>query len=554
MQQPPDAEVHASNLREYLAVIRSRKWLIAVVALITTIIALFLSLRQTPIYEAEARFIVTSDPITLSLPNPENEAEIVESGQVATAVKEQLGLKLSTEELLGNVAAEPLSQTSDVVVVTYISTNPELARDAANSFVREYIQYKRAKAREAIQDQRRAIEEDIIAQQNKVENLRIRIQAALDRGDEVAAADLDARRTTAISQLSTLQQQITNLQQEASVNSFNQITKLANKPTSPVSPVHVNNALLGAFLGLFLGVGIAFLRERFDDRFRGRADVERSLHVPVLATVPRFTSIKGTRELAVVADPRGAASEAYRNLRTGLQFIFSQRGIKTLLITSASAGEGKTATTANLAIALAQAGRRVILVSCDLRRPQIEKHFGIEAEEGLSTYLLGEEDVLENLILEHPNLPNVSILPSGRIPSNPAELLTSPRLPLLIADLESRYDMVIFDSPPALPVADSVILASHVGAVILITNAATTKRSAAVHAKEQIERVGGNLVGCVLNAFDPSASPYYYEPYTYSQYYSAFDTDGQEEESEPQDFLSDSFETTEARSQPRSQR
>jgi len=134
--------------------------------------------------------------------------------------------------------------------------------------------------------------------------------------------------------------------------------------------------VLGAILGLALGIGLAFFRERLDDRFRGRADVERALEGPVLATVPRFTGIKASSyQLVVNSQPQGAAAEAYRSLRTNLQFITEQQDISSLLVTSPSAGEGKTVTTANLGMALAQTGRRITLVSADLRRPTLERYF-----------------------------------------------------------------------------------------------------------------------------------------------------------------------------------
>ncbi|MGH2808084.1 MAG: polysaccharide biosynthesis tyrosine autokinase, partial [Actinomycetota bacterium] len=298
------------------------------------------------------------------------------------------------------------------------------------------------------------------------------------------------------------------------------VLEAASTPEQPFSPDHPRNGALGLFAGAILGIGVAFIRERLDDRFRGRPDVERVLEAPVLATVPRFAHGKRfENSLPVLSEPKGPASEAYRNLRTGFQFLASQRGYQTLLVTSPSAHEGKTSTVANLGVALSQAGRRVVIVSADLRRPNLERTFGAQNELGLSSWLLGEEDDLRKLVLEHPDIPNLSLMTAGRVPSNPAELLTSPRLRELIDRLTQYFDLVLFDSPPVLPVADAVILASHLDSVILIFDAASTGRNAALHAKEQIERVGGTIIGCVLNAFDPSNTPYYYEPHYYSAYY-----------------------------------
>lgn len=191
-----------------------------------------------------------------------------------------------------------------------------------------------------------------------------------------------------------------------------------------------------------------------------------------------------------------------------------------MLITSPSAGEGKTISTANLAVALAQAGQRVIVVSGDLRRPAIEDHFNLDKRArsgGLSTFLSGQDGDLFELIRD-PGIQRVRVLPSGPVPPNPAELLASPRLGELVAELEEACDLVLFDSPPLLAVTDSAILASKVRAAILVIDANSTHRSAALRAKEELERNGGVLLGSMLNAFDPASSPYGYGSYGYYGY------------------------------------
>jgi capsular exopolysaccharide synthesis family protein len=240
----------------------------------------------------------------------------------------------------------------------------------------------------------------------------------------------------------------------------------------------------------------------------------------MLATIPSYGSRKRAgkaKAIVTLSQPKGAASEAYRSLRTNLQYTAIQRGIKTLLVTSAAAGEGKTVTTVNLAAALALSGQRVIVVSADLRRPTLEKYFGLDRGEGLSSWLVSDQDNLWSLI-QDPDIRNLRVLPSGPIPGNPAELLTSARAAQLVEMLAANADFVLFDSPPVLGLADSAILASRVDGVLLIVDAGTSHSSAGARAKEEVERAGGTIVGCLLNAFDPSGSPYYYYESSYASY------------------------------------
>ncbi len=532
MQESPSE--HSTQLRQYIGTLRTRKWTIFVVTLAVLGLALFVSFRQTPIYEASSRLQIKPAPNTgsdqsfVAFPSVVTESEVIASEPVAARVVDALNLDVTPRELLAGVTAQPTNpDISDIVIVSYRSQDPKLARDVANAVSDQYIRYRREEALETLLAQQRGIQEQIVNVRGQITNLQRRLAEATEEGDAALSARLETELTSESTRLGFLQERLDEVKPDrTAVFCCGEILEAATLPGSPSSPDHTTNGLLGLVLGAALGVGAAFVRERFEDRFRGRPDVERVLGAPVLATVPKYDgNRRGPKDLITLIDPKGAAAEAYRNLRTSLQFLSSQRGFKTILLTSASAHEGKTSTTANLALVLSQAGRRVVLVSADLRRPTLEEYFDVQAEAGLSSWLLDEERDIGNLVLGHPEMPNLYLLPSGPVPSNPAELLTSPRLPELIQSLERQFDIVLIDSPPSLPVADAVILASHVGGVLLIIDAASTSRSAAVHAKEQIERVGGNLLGAVLNAFDPAASPYYYEPYYYSQYYSRVESD-----------------------------
>lgn len=202
--------------------------------------------------------------------------------------------------------------------------------------------------------------------------------------------------------------------------------------------------------------------------------------------------------LVTISNPRSPISEAYRTLRTNLEFSSLDKPLKTMVVTSAGPEEGKSTTLANLAVTLAQAEKRVILVDCDLRRPSQHEIFGVANGIGLTSMVVDEEAFKNPPLQETPVL-NLKLLPSGPLPPNPSELLGSRRMEEIIATLGERADLVLFDAPPVIAVTDAAVLASKVDGVLLVINAGTTKRDHAQRAKALLEKVNARLVGAVLN-------------------------------------------------------
>ncbi len=215
-------------------------------------------------------------------------------------------------------------------------------------------------------------------------------------------------------------------------------------------------------------------------------------------------------DLVTITDPRSPVAEAYRTLRTNLEFANLERPLRTLLVTSPGPEEGKSAVVANLAVVLAQAGKRVLVADCDLRHPRQHEIFGLSNNLGLTTVL--RDDVpFSSLPLADTGVAGLSVLTSGPVPPNPAELLARPRMAELIASLAARADVVLFDAPPVVVVTDAAILAARVDGVLLAINARGTKRDHALRAKELLEKVNARLLGAVLNnvEFDASLRRYY---------------------------------------------
>jgi len=214
--------------------------------------------------------------------------------------------------------------------------------------------------------------------------------------------------------------------------------------------------------------------------------------------------------LITVTEPSSPASEAYRTLRMNLQYVSLDHPLRTLLVTSAGPGEGKSTTLANLAVTMAQAERRVVVVDCDLRRPCLHQVFGVSNDSGLTTMMLEEEALLNPPIQPSP-IEGLSILPSGPLPPRPADLLGSQRMEKVLARLRDVADQILIDAPPLVPVVDALALATRVDGVLLVTSAGDTKRDHARLAVERLHKVNANLVGAVLNnvALDASIHTYY---------------------------------------------
>ena len=216
-----------------------------------------------------------------------------------------------------------------------------------------------------------------------------------------------------------------------------------------------------------------------------------------------------TASLITLAQPRSPVSEAYRTLRTSIQFLGLDRDLKTIMITSAGPNEGKSTTLANLAVTFAEAGREVIAVDCDLRRPSLHQLFDLPNDGGLSK-AIGDEVPLDDVLLPTV-VPHLRVLPSGMVPPNPSEVLGSQRMDRVIAALRSLADIVLFDAPPTIAVTDAAVLGVKVDGVLLVVSAGKTKRDHALRAKTLLEKVNAKVLGVVLNnvKFDGSLYQYY---------------------------------------------
>ncbi|HDL19243.1 MAG TPA: polysaccharide biosynthesis tyrosine autokinase [Bacteroidetes bacterium] len=316
------------------------------------------------------------------------------------------------------------------------------------------------------------------------------------------------------------------------------IVDVAVPPRTPISPKKKMNLILGVLIGLGLGVGITFFLEYLDNSIRTVEDLER-IKLPFLGSIPEikpddsngfwkpaiFTvkKSKGRRrsEQGEIADrlithlkPKSPISEAYRSLRTQIQYSKADNPPRTILVSSPGPGEGKSTSVTNLAISVAQMGSKTILVDADLRRPVLHNLFSLKRETGLSNYLVGRASLDE--IIKTTGVENLDLITTGILPPNPSEVLASQRMEQLIQDLSQNYDYVFFDSPPLIAVTDALVLAPKVDGVILVLRSEITDQDAAIRAHELLENVKASLLGSLLNDV---SSGYMYGSYYYYYYY-----------------------------------
>jgi polysaccharide biosynthesis transport protein len=328
----------------------------------------------------------------------------------------------------------------------------------------------------------------------------------------------------------------------------------AKPPRLPHKPNKKLNIALALAAGLIFGVGFAFVIEHLDRSIKSPDDVERLVNLPSLGMIPSAESLPSNRrgllsissagketkttgdqkpvELMSFHDSRSLISEAYRNLRTSILLSsVSGQPPKALMVTSSHAGEGKTTTAINIAITLAQAGGKVILLDCDMRNPRVHRAMNLYATNGMSTYLSGNSDLLSTIQLS--SVPNLWVIAAGRMPPNPAELLGSPKMKQGLSQLGEQYDHIVLDTPPVLAVTDARIIGTLVDGVILVIKAGETPKEAVQRTRKLLQDVHAHLIGAILNKVDMRSPDYAYQSrYYYYGYGQGAKDDNVEEESE----------------------
>jgi len=301
------------------------------------------------------------------------------------------------------------------------------------------------------------------------------------------------------------------------------VIDIAKKPDSPISPSMKKNVSIAGSIGLLLGALLIYLLEMMDYTFKKPEEIEKQLSLNVIGFVPKFEGGKRgkskkedkvqleqdyLKNLITKNDPKAAASEAFREIRTNLHYMSIDKDLKTIVVTSPSLGEGKTVTTVNIAVTLAKSGKKVLVIDTDLRKPKVHLYFGIKNNEGI-TNMLAEEKGNKKVNPVTIDIENLSIIPSGPIPPNPSEILSSKKMHHLLDSFKNEYEVIIVDTPPVGQVTDAAILAGIADGTILVCASNQTRIDLAKRAKKALDSVNSNIVGAILTKIEKSRTNNY---------------------------------------------
>jgi non-specific protein-tyrosine kinase len=516
--------------QRYFNFIRRWLWLILLATISAGLITFFISSRQPAIYEARARLIIGPG---IEGPNPsENDiqtggrlmqtyAELATTRPVLQTVIDNLGLDLTPEQLNKLLTIRPTTETQFLTIVVEDS-DPIRVTAIANELSQELERRSPTgkgdagpdKIRSQMSEQATQVEDNIAKMEERIAELEIESQALndlegkrlVDNQIALERERLSKAHETLALLYGSLQQAITN-----QVNIVEAATIAEQLPSGTQLSV-----LMGTMAGLIIGVVIALTFEFLDEfTVQTSEHIESVTNLPTLAGI---SEIKGQDKLITISNPQSPTAEAFRVLRTSIQFSSVDTPSRNILVTSSIPGEGRSTTAANLAIVMAQAGHDVLLIDADLRRPNQQDLFNIPSSLGLTSLLLEfdatkEDEEVETLVddvVQVTRVDGLRLLASGPIPPNPSELLGSKKMKMLLSRLADQYDFVILDSPAVLLATDAAILSVHTDATLLVARAGKSRKVDLQQAAEKLREVNANLMGCVLNRVSAKQANIYY--------------------------------------------
>jgi non-specific protein-tyrosine kinase len=507
------------DLRVYLQILQRWLWLIILCTLIAAISAYVISAKfMRPVYRAETTLMVQPSggtsgtlqyqDVLLGERIAKTYAEIIKSKALQEKLLTKLGYPPELEKLPFNVSVQVVRDTQ-LIKIGVESEDPELAANAANTLAQIFIEDRTEKQAERFSNLRASIEAQIAQLEEDMRKIAEQKSVTHDQ-DLVRSLDqqlisLQDMRTRLLAQLYELR-----LTEARYADVITQVEK-AEVPEKPVKPRKLLNTALAGILGAMVAVMAAFAAEYLDTSIKRPEQIEETTGLPVLGSIFEFEPNPGDSENPSIAmeHQRSPTAESFRVLRSNLEFISVDKPVQVLGVTSPGPEEGKTFVALNLGLAIAQGGKRVVLVDADLRRPKVHKILGFPQSPGLS------EALIDKAYLKKFKNSNLAVLTAGRSAPNPADLLASQQMGKLIAKLKETADVIIVDTPPILSCADAVSLGKWVDGFLVVAEWGRTDRSAFAEAVNLARQSGLRVLGAVLNKVKPQSKGYYYHYYYY---------------------------------------
>jgi polysaccharide biosynthesis transport protein len=526
-----------NELKKYGTILWHWAWLIVLGTLLGAGIAYASSRLTTPVYSASTTLLVNEAPssgktadytsILTSERLARTYSEMMIKQPVISSTLESLNLSFLPEKLPARISVN-LVRDTQLMVLQVESEDPQLAMNLANAIPTAFSRQNADVQAERYADSKANLTKEIDTLKEQIATNQTAINAIGTPTSPTKETELARLQT----ELTQLRQSLAYLLQsyesirlaEAQSTSNIVVVEPAMLPINPIRPRTLQNTLLGALVGLLLSIGLVFLIEYLDDRIRSPEQIDKVLRLPVVGLIAKMGNGyhgTGKNRLVAVREPRSPVVEAFRSLRTNIQFAGVDQPIRTLLVTSAGPSEGKSTVAANLAVVMAQAGLKVTLIDCDLRRPTLHKQFNQVNRAGLTDVILHDPTQWSGVTIAS-GVPNLSLLLSGSLPPNPSELLGSKRMRQLLEHLHQFNDVVIVDAPPLLPVTDALVLAPQTDGVLMVIDYGGTRIGEAVQGRTQLDQSGARILGVVMNKIPTGRRGYSY----YYRHYYTYDGEG----------------------------
>ncbi len=517
------------DLRQVLRSLRRWWWVAIAGPLLFGVLAYAYSTQQQPRYAAEATLLINPSASSGALDynsvlTAERLAKTYQKLATSRAVLEpvvtSLNLAMDANALAEHVSAHADADTQ-LLSIRVSGTDPQQVAAIANAVAEQFQAYLREQTSQTSAETQATVDQTIRDLEAQIEDTQAQIETLQSR-DDLSAPSVQAELAALTERLNNLQGtygKLLALAAELRTNTAMAADRVtvaipAVAPVAPYAPKKAVNVLLGMIAGGLIAGGGILLLTYLDNTVKPGLDFQRLVNAPLLTTVARLPKLtQGQSQLFVLDMPKGGAAEAIRLLRTNIEFASATREIAILGVTSPNPSEGKSTIAANLAVTLAQAGFVTLLIDADLRRPSQHRIFGGANERGLSTLLSGP-DRPWTWAAQETMLPNLTLIPAGPLPPNPADLLSLERLRELLTAMRETFDVIVIDTPPMLAVSDPLILAAHVDGMVLVALAGKTRIDALRRAAETLQRGAVRLVGVIVNQQSSrDAQGYYYTDY-----------------------------------------